>query len=172
MDSIIVVAIPSIIIITLLFSVKERKNTFENFIIGAKNGMCTVIEIFPTLIGLFVAVTMLRASGILNMLINLCYPIFTLVGIPAEILPVAILRPISGSSALAIGTDIMKQYGIDSNIGLIISTMLGSTETTIYAISIYTRGKNYKNSWKVLCIALFGDFIAVLLSVYLCRILS
>ena len=115
---------------------------------------------------------MLFRSGILNIVINLFHPIFTLVGIPSEILPVAILRPISGSSALAIGTEIMKQYGIDSNIGLIISTMLGSTETTIYAISVYTKGKYYKNAWRVLVIALFGDFIAVLLSVYLSKFLS
>ena len=159
MDSIIIIAIPSIILMILLASFKEKKNTFENFIIGAKNGMMTVVEIFPTLVGLFVAVIMF-------------HPIFTLVGIPSEILPVAILRPISGSSALAIGTEIMKQYGIDSNIGLIISTMLGSTETTIYAISVYTKGKYYKNAWRVLVIALFGDFIAVLLSVYLSKFLS
>ncbi len=172
MDSIIIIAIPSIILMILLASFKEKKNTFENFIIGAKNGMMTVVEIFPTLVGLFVAVIMLRVSGILNIVINLFHPIFTLVGIPSEILPVAILRPISGSSALAIGTEIMKQYGIDSNIGLIISTMLGSTETTIYAISVYTKGKYYKNAWRVLVIALFGDFIAVLLSVYLSKFLS
>lgn len=165
-------SIPLMIFFIITVSYKERKKTFENFLEGAKSGIGILLEIFPTLIGLFVAINMLRVSGVLNFIVNLFMPIFAFIGIPAEILPMAILRPISGSSTVAVATELMKQYGVDTKIGLIISTIMGSTETTIYTISVYTRGKNYKNIWKVMTIALIGDFIGIIASIKLWNILS
>lgn len=171
-NSIMSASIPLMIFLIVVISFKEKKRTFENFIEGAKSGIGVLFEIFPTLIGLFVAINMLRVSGVLNFIVNLFMPIFSFVGIPGEILPMAILRPISGSSTVAVATELMKQYGVDTKIGLIISTIMGSTETTIYTISVYTRGKNYKNIWKVMTIALIGDFIGIIASIKLWDILS
>lgn len=165
-------AIPLIIFIVLLFGIKEKKQVFELFLEGAKEGIKIAIDIFPTLIGLFVAIGVLRSSGILDFLINLISPITSILGFPKEIMPLAILRPISGSASIAIGSDIMKQYGVDSKIGLIVSTIMGSTETTLYTIAIYTSQIKVKKIKNVLCAALIGDAVGIIISVIIWRIMS
>lgn len=165
-------SVPLMIFFIVSISFKEKKKTFENFLEGAKSSISILLEIFPTLIGLFVAINMLRVSGVLNSIVNIFMPVFAFIGVPGEILPMAILRPISGSSTVAVATELMKQYGVDSYIGLIISTIMGSTETTLYTVSVYTRGKNYKNIGRVITVALIGDILGILLSVKLWNIMS
>ena len=165
-------SVPLTIFFIVSISFKEKKKTFENFLEGAKSSISILLEIFPTLIGLFVAINMLRVSGVLNFIVNIFMPVFAFIGVPGEILPMAILRPISGSSTVAVATELMKQYGVDSYIGLIISTIMGSTETTLYTVSVYTRGKNYKNIGRVITVALIGDILGILLSVKLWNIMS
>lgn len=165
-------AIPLIFLIILLFGIKEKKQVFELFLEGAKDGIKIALNIFPTLVGLFVAVGALRNSGILEFIINLISPITNVLGFPKEILPLAVLRPISGSASIAIGTDIMKQYGVDSKIGLIISTIMGSTETTLYTIAIYSSQVKIKKTGFVLWAALIGDVVGISASVVFWRILS
>ena len=165
-------SVPLMIFFIVSISFKEKKKTFENFLEGAKSSIIILLEIFPTLIGLFVAINMLRVSGVLNFIVNIFMPVFAFIGVPGEILPMAILRPISGSSTVAVATELMKQYGVDSYIGLIISTIMGSTETTLYTVSVYTRGKNYKNIGRVITVALIGDILGILLSVKLWNIMS
>ena len=165
-------SVPLMIFFIASISFKEKKKTFENFLEGAKSSISILLEIFPTLIGLFVAINMLRVSGVLNFIVNIFMPVFAFIGVPGEILPMAILRPISGSSTVAVATELMKQYGVDSYIGLIISTIMGSTETTLYTVSVYTRGKNYKNIGRVITVALIGDILGILLSVKLWNIMS
>ncbi len=165
-------SVPLMIFFIVSISFKEKKKTFENFLEGAKSSISILLEIFPTLIGLFVAINMLRVSGVLNFIVNIFMPVFAFIGVPGEILPMAILRPISGSSTVAVATELMKQYGVDSYIGLIISTIMGSTETTLYTVSVYTRGKNYKNIGRVITVALIGDILGILLSVKLWNIMS
>lgn len=165
-------SVPLMIFFIVSISFKEKKKTFENFLEGAKSSISILLEIFPTLIGLFVAINMLRVSGALNFIVNIFMPVFAFIGVPGEILPMAILRPISGSSTIAVATELMKQYGVDSYIGLIISTIMGSTETTLYTVSVYTRGKNYKNIGRVITVALIGDILGILLSVKLWNIMS
>ncbi len=165
-------SIPMLVFFIVFISFKEKKNTFDDFLEGASSSIKIVLDIFPTLIGLFVAINFLRVSGILGLIANIFSPVLTFFGIPKEILPIAILRPISGSSTVAVATELMKQYGVDTTLGLIISTIMGSTETTIYTISLYTRGKTYKNTWKVLLIALLGDLLGIIVSVKLWGILS
>lgn len=164
-------SVPLMIFFIVSISFKEKKKTFENFLEGAKSSISILLEIFPTLIGLFVAINMLRVSGVLNFIVNIFMPVFAFIGVPGEILPMAILRPISGSSTVAVATELMKQYGVDSYIGLIISTIMGSTETTLYTVSVYTRGKNYKNIGRVITVALIGDILGILLSVKLWNIM-
>ena len=165
-------AIPGTILLILVYGIIEKKKVFDIFLNGAKEGMEIVIKIFPTLIGLFVAIGALRSSGILDFIIKLIYPIVEFFNIPTEIMPLAILRPISGSASVAIGSDIMTQYGVDSKIGLITSTIMGSTETTLYTIAIYTSVIGVKKTRFVLTAALIGDLIGILSSVVIWNILS
>lgn len=110
------VSIPLVILIIVANGFIERKKIFDIFIDGAKEGIGIVVNIFPTLIGLFMAISALRVSGILDLIINAITPILNILKIPSEIMPLAILRPISGSASMAVGIDIMKNYGVDSKI--------------------------------------------------------
>ena len=164
-------SVPLMIFFIVSISFKEKKKTFENFLEGAKSSISILLEIFPTLIGLFVAINMLRVSGVLNFIVNIFMPVFAFIGVPGEILPMAILRPISGSSTVAVATELMKQYGVDSYIGLIISTIMGSTETTLYTIAVYTACVKIKKTRFVLAAALIADIVGILVSVIVCQIL-
>ena len=165
-------AMPVIILLIVLYAVLEKNKIFDMFLIGAKEGLEIVLKIFPTLVGLFVAIGLLRNSGILDLIINIIKPIIVLLNIPSEIMPLAMLRPISGSASIAVATDIMKKYGVDSRIGLIASTIMGSTETTLYTIAIYTGSVGIKNTRFVLWAALLADLIGILASVFIWNILS
>lgn len=165
-------AIPFTILLILMYGLSEKKKVFDIFLDGAKEGMQIVIKLFPTLLGLFVAIGALRYSGILDFIIKLIAPIINLVNIPTEIMPLAILRPISGSASIAVGSDIMNQFGVDSRLGLIASTIMGSTETTLYTIAIYTSVVGIKKIRFVLVAALIGDLIGMLSSVIIWNILS
>lgn len=165
-------AIPLIILIIILFSVIERQKVFDDFLEGAKEGIVLVVTIFPTLVGLFFAIGALRSSGVMDMIIGAISPILNSFRIPSEIMPLALLRPVSGSSSMAIATDIMKTYGVDSNLGLISSTIMGSTETTLYTIAIYTSCINVKKTRFILVAALIADAVSVLASILVYRIMS
>lgn len=165
-------AVPLVILIIIGYGVKEKNKVYDTFLEGAKEGLQTVISIFPTLIGIFLAVGALRASGILDLIINIIKPVINLLKIPAEIMPLAILRPISGSASIAVATDIISKYGVDSMIGLITSTIMGSTETTFYTIALYTSAVGIKKIRFVLAAALIADFVGMLVSVVIWQILS
>ena len=165
-------AMPMMILIIVIYGVLEKVKIFDNFLEGAKEGIKITISIFPTLIGLFVAIGALRSSGILDLIINFIIPLLNVINFPKEIMPLAMLRPISGSSSIAIATDIMKNYGVDSQIGIIASTIMGSTETTLYTIAIYTSCVKIKKIRFVLAVALITDVIGILTSVAVCRIMS
>ena len=171
-NNISVMAVPLTIFFIVVFAVKEKTKIFDNFIDGAKEGLEIVVSLFPTLLGLFVAIGVLRSSGILDLFINILSPLINLFNIPVEIMPLALLRPISGSAAMAIAIDMMNQYGVDSLLGKIISTIMGSTETTLYTIAIYTAAVGVKKIRFVLVAALLGDLIGMVTSVVICRILS
>lgn len=166
------VAVPVVILLIIVYGVIEKIKVFDTFIDGVKEGIEIVIGIFPTLMGLFLAITLLRESGVLELVINFLTPITNLFSIPKEIMPLAILRPISGSASMAVATDIMSQYGTDTIIGLITSTLMGSTETTLYTIAIYTSIVKIKKIRFVLIAALIGDFIGMIASVGIWRFLS
>ena len=165
-------AIPVTILIIILYGLIEKQATFDIFLEGAKEGIQIVVNIFPTLLGLFLSINVLRASGIIEAFTNLALPILNLLKIPTEILPLAFLRPISGSASMAVATDIMKNFGVDSLIGLISSTIMGSTETTLYTIALYTSAVRIKNTRFVLIAALLADFVGMLTSVVFWRIMS
>lgn len=166
------IAMPLIIIIIILYGVLERKKVFDIFLDGAKEGLGIVLNIFPTLVGLFVAIGALRSSGIIDLIVNFLTPAFNVLNFPSEILPLAIIRPISGSASIAVATDIMKSFGVDSNIGLIASVIMGSTETTVYTIAVYTSSVGIKKTRFVLWAALIADFVGIITSIIICSFLS
>lgn len=166
------IAMPMVIFLIILYGLIEKKKIFDIFLKGAKEGIEIVIKIFPTLVGLFLAIGLLRNSGVLEFIINIINPILIKFQIPSEILPLAILRPISGSASIAIATDIMKSFGVDSNIGTIASVIMGSTETTLYTIAVYTSSVKIQNTKYVLPAALVADVVGIATSIIVCRIMS
>ena len=164
-------AMPIIILIIVVYGVVEKIKIFDVFLEGAKDGIEIVISIFPTLIGLFVAIGALRSSGILDFIISIVSPILNKISFPTEIMPLALIRPISGSSAIAVATDIMKNYGVDSKFGLMAAVIMGSTETTFYTIAVYTASVGIKKTRFVLVASLIADFVGIFVSVLVCNVI-
>lgn len=165
-------AMPLIILIIVIYGFLEKKEVFDKFIEGAKDGINIVINIFPTLIGLFLAVGALRSSGVINIVIKLVEPLLNIVNFPTEIMPLAFLRPISGSSSIAIATDIMKNFGVDSQIGIMAGVIMGATETTLYTIAVYSSSVKIRKTRFVLIVALTADIVGIITSIIVCRFFS
>lgn len=166
-----IIAIPLIIIIVVIYGLVDKKKIYDIFVEGVKEGMEIVIKLFPTLLGIFLAVGALRSSGILDIVTTLLSGVTSKIGFPSEVIPLALLRPISGSASLAIATDIMKTYGVDSKIGLIASTIMGSTETTFYTIAVYTSCIGVKKIRFVLVAALLADLVGMIASAVIWNII-
>lgn len=166
------IAMPFIIGIIIINGLRDKIAVFDIFLKGAKDGVKIIITIFPTLIGLFLAISMLRNSGIIDFIIQIISPILNFIKFPNEIVALAVLRPISGSASMAIATDIMSSYGVDSFIGNTASVIMGSTETTLYTIAIYTGALKIKDTRKIIIAALAADLTGILVSVAICRFLS
>ena len=165
------IAMPMIILIIVIYGMKERKNVFDIFLDGAKEGIKITFNIFPTLIGLFVAIGALKSSGIFDLINYIVSPILNIIHFPSELMPLAILRPISGSGSIAIATELMRNYGVDSNLGKIASTIMGSTETTLYTIAVYTSCIKVKKTRHILLAALCADLVGIITSVVVCNIM-
>lgn len=166
------IAIPLTIVFIVSYGIIEKIKVYDSFLEGAKDGMQIIYNIFPTLLGLFLSINILRESGVIDALTNFINPILIIFKIPSEILPLALLRPISGSASMAVATDIITSYGADSKIGLITSTIMGSTETTLYTIALYTSSLKIRKTRFVLYAALLADFVGILSSVVFWQIMS
>lgn len=166
------ISLPLIILIIITYGVLEKNDIFDTFIKGAKEGMKIVINLFPTLLGIFLAIGALRSSGLIEQIIIQIAPILEKINIPPQIMPLAILRPISGSASMGIATDIMKANGVDSQIGIMASIIMGSTETTFYTIAVYTGSVGIKKTRGILIASLAADIAGILTAVAICRILS
>lgn len=162
-------AMPAIILVIVLYGIIEKRRVFDDFLEGAKEGFSIVISILPTLVGLFVAIGALRSSGILDIIIKILTPLLSIIDFPTELMPLAMLRPISGSSSIAIATDIMSNYGVDTTLGMMASVIMGSTETTLYTIAIYTSCVKIKKTRFILLAALTADIVGILVSVAICK---
>lgn len=162
-------AVPITILFIILYAVKEKKEIFDLFLKGATEGIEITLKIFPTLIGLFLAIGMLNSSGILNFTTNIISPVLNLIGFPKEIVPLAILRPISGSASMAIATNIIKQNGVDSFIGILAAVIMGSTETTLYTIAVYTSSVKIKDTRGIIIACLAADAAGIIISFFICK---
>lgn len=140
-----------------LIALRKRENAYGHLLSGAADGLKLLLTLTPALILLLTAVTMLRASGAIEILSRYLSPLFHFFGIPPETAMLVLIRPISGSAALAVGADLMAQYGVDSLIGRTAAVMLGSTETTFYTISVYFGAAGIKKTRYTVLAALFAD---------------
>ena len=162
--------VPLIVLLIVGTGIVRRVSVFEVFCQGALKGLKTILSIAPTLIGLITAVTMLRESGALDKLTEFITPFAEMLGFPAEIVPVAILRPVSGGGSTALLIDIFERLGPDSFAGQIVSVMAGSTETTFYAVTLYFGSVGVKKIRHTLIAGLAADLTAVIFSVLTVRI--
>lgn len=149
--------IPLILVVVSLLALRKRENVYEHLLTGASQGLQVLLTIIPALIVLLTAVHMLRASGAIEAMTTLLAPLFSLLGIPPETAALVLVRPISGSAALAIGADLISQHGVDSTIGRTAAIMLGSTETTFYTISVYFGAAGIKRTRYAVPAALIAD---------------
>jgi spore maturation protein B len=151
--------VPLLLLFSTAFALRKRKDAYDLLIQGGAEGLKLLASIVPALVVLLTAVHMLKASGATEIFSRLLAPIFSVCGIPPETALLVLIRPISGSAALAVGADLMAQYGPDSQIGRTVAVMLGSTETTFYTISVYFGATGIKKTRYAVPAALFADFI-------------
>lgn len=156
--------IPGLLLLASLIALYRKENTYDILLLGAKDGLRLLISIVPALILLLTAVSALRASGAVEALSALLSPIFRFVGIPPETALLVLIRPISGSAALAVGAELMAQYGVDSQIGRTVAVMLGSTETTFYTVSVYFSAAGVHKTRYTVPAALLADLTGFLMA--------
>lgn len=151
-----------------LYGVIRKVELFESFVAGGKSGFDLIIKITPFIVGMYVAFGMLEASGFIQLLYKATEPFLSKVGFPAEILPLTIMRPISGSGSIAILSNIIETYGPESMVAKIAATVLGSTETTIYIIAVYFGSIGIKHYRYALPVGLIADFAGIISSILVC----
>ena len=151
--------VPGILLAATIAALRKKENAYDILLSGTGEGLKLLISILPALILLLTAVHMLKASGAVEILSRLLSPLFSCFGIPPETAMLVLIRPISGSAALAVGADLMAQYGVDSMVGRTAAVMLGSTETTFYIISVYFGAAGIQKTRYCIPAALFADFV-------------
>lgn len=156
---------PVIIGIILIYGTFKKVPTYETFVEGGKEGITISFSIIPYLVGMMVAISIFRASGALEFLMNIMKPMLEVLNIPAEIVPLAFIRPISGTAALGITSDIIATYGPDSFIGILAATMQGSTDTTLYVLTVYFGAVGIKRMGDALKVGLLADLIGIIASI-------
>lgn len=162
--------IPCLLAGVALYALTRRVDVYAALTQGAGEGLTVVAKILPALVGLLTAVYMLRASGALDALTALLAPALTVLGVPPETAPLLVIRPLSGSGALAAGGDIMRQYGPDSYIGRCAAVMLGCTETTFYTVAVYFGAAGIKRTRYTIPAALTADLAAYLAAAWAVRL--
>lgn len=162
--------IPLIILIIVIYGMAKKVKVYECFIEGAKDGLSICLRIFPYLLAMLVAVRVFRDSKALDFLTNSLRPIVSLLGIPKEIVPLLLIKPLSGSGAMGVFTETLKQFGVDSYIGLIASVIMGSTETIFYTLTVYYGAVGIKKIRHTLWAAILADITAAIMAVTLVRL--
>lgn len=164
-------AIPSLIFIVVVYAAIKKIDVFDTFVEGGKEGFTTAINLIPFLVAMLVALGIFRESGAFDLFVRLISPVTRLLDIPADVLPLAIMRPISGSGSLAMTTEIMQRFGADSLFGLIASTMQGSTDTTFYILTVYFGSVGIRRVKYSLSVGLLADLAGFLAAVFICKAL-
>lgn len=167
MDIISKIILPLFILIIIFYGVKKKINVYDIFLEGAKEGLMTVFNIFPAVIAMIFAINIFLDSNVLVFIVNLLKPIIGNVSLPLEIIPMAILRPISGTASLAIMNDIFINFGPDSYLGRLASILQGCTDTTVYVIALYFGSIKITKIKHSLWVGLFADIVGITVAIIL-----
>lgn len=165
------IILPFIVLIIVGYGIYKQVAVFDVFLDGVKEGLTMTIQIFPTIIAMIISVNIFLKSNILELVINFLNPLFNFLKFPKEILPLAVLRPISGSSSLIILDNILKNYGADSFIGRVASVIQGSTDTTIYILGLYYGSVGVKKIKYSLLVGLMADISCIIIALIVVNIL-
>ena len=162
--------IPVLLAAVAVYGMGKRVDVYSALTHGAEEGLTVLLRIIPALVGLLTAVSMFRASGAMEWLSRLCAPVLNWVGIPPELMPLMLIRPVSGSGALAVASDVITAHGPDSYAGRVAAVMLGSTETTFYTIAVYFGSAGIHRTRHAVPAALTADLTGFLASALAVRL--
>ncbi|MCI2057452.1 MAG: spore maturation protein [Oscillibacter sp.] len=162
--------VPLLLAAVAVYAMGKRVDVYAALTTGAGEGLRILIRILPALVGLLTAVSMFRASGALEWLTGLCAPVMEKLGIPPELTPLMLIRPVSGNGALAVGSELMHTYGADSYVGRVAAVMLGSTETTFYTIAVYFGSAGIRRTRHTIPAAITADLAGFLASAFAVRL--
>ena len=163
--------LPALLAGVAVWGTGRRMDVYGALTRGAEEGLTVLLRIIPALVGLLTAVSMFRASGAMEFLSSLCAPVMERLGLPAEVLPLMLIRPVSGSGALAVATELMTTHSPDSYVGRVAAVMLGSTETTFYTIAVYFGSAGIHRTRHAVPAALAADLTGFLASALAVRLL-
>lgn len=164
-------AIPFLLLVVPLIGFLRRVPVYEAFVEGAEEGFATGVRIIPFLVGMLVAISVFRTSGALDALSKALEPLMIRIGAPAEVLPLAFMRPLSGSGVLALATELMKVFGPDSFIGRLASTMQGTTDTTFFVLTVYFGSVGISRYRYSVVTGLLADISGLIASIYICNLM-
>lgn len=164
-------AVPAVLLVIPLAAYCRRVKVYEAFVEGAGEGFQTAIRIMPFLVAMMVAISVFRASGALDQCVDVLRPFLAYCGVPPELVPLAIIRPLSGTGALGVVCELLAKHGPDSLEGRMASTILGSTDTTFYILTVYFGAVGVRKPRYSVFVGLMGDLMGFFGSVYLCRML-
>ena len=163
-------AIPVLLFVITVFALIRKVNVYEKFIQGAQEGFTTAVKTIPFLVAMFVAISVFRSSGAMDLFVKMVSPVTEVLGIPAEVLPLGIMRPLSGGGALGITAELIKTYGPDSFIGRLASTLQGSTDTTFFVLTLYFGSVGVIRYRYAVFSGLTADITGFIASVLVCNI--
>ncbi len=163
--------VPLLLLLIPVLALARRVKVYDAFVAGAKDGFAVAVKIIPYLVAMLVAIAMFRASGAMDLLARALGPLTGLVGMPAEALPPALLRPLTGSGTLALVSELMKTHGPDSFVGRLAATIYGSTETTFYVLAVYFGAAGITRTRHAVAAGLLGDAAGIAAALLFCRLL-
>lgn len=159
--------IPLVVLLIIIYAIRKKVPIYDSFVSGAKEGLELVISVLPYLVAMLFATNILLKSDILNHIFLTMKPFFDFIKVPVEILPMAVIRPISGNASFAVMIELIKTFGVDSFIGRLAATLQGSTDTTIYVLSLYFGSIGIKKIGHAMWAGLLTDLVAVIVSIIL-----
>ncbi len=163
-------SVPGVIFIIVVIGYMKRVPVFDTFVEGAKEGAKAAFDVLPVMVGILAAVSIINASGLIDILTSLLKGPLSLIGIPAEIVPILLIRPFSGSASLGLFTQQIKLFGADTYLGRTISTIMGSSETVLYTLPVYFGAANVKDTRHAVAASLVASYTGMLVSIFICRI--
>lgn len=171
LSSVSLYAMPTLILAILIFGLSKKIKLYESFVEGGKEGFEVGVRIIPYLVAILVAIGMFRASGAIDLISQWLSPILAYIGMPAELLPLAIVKPLSGNGSFAIMTSIIAGHPKDSFIGFLAATMTGSTETTFYVLAVYFGSVGIYKTRHAVPVGLIADITGLFVSLLICKLL-